>query len=290
MTEVFLLLVIMNNFLYDLIHLPLEDWLKRLNISESIGAVWKLFLVFMVISLGISLLSRLIFGRGSGLARAVSTTISILEIYIITVVIYIVRLWSLESLLTPLPYVSFCAQALVIHPFEGLSFNDFAVQAVDLIILAFIVLLSSRFLSNNRNHFLWVISQSLSLILSMLLHLVSKWVLTTYIPSAVTSGATITLFVILLISFFGGLSKFIFSLFLASINPIIGFLYNFFFGNRIGKLLSLSILTAAFVTVLFSIIEYYGYAVILIGPSDLISYIPLLFILFFLWVLVGYEL
>lgn len=292
MTEVFLSGEIMNfsSFLSDFVNMSVDELVEKFGASLDFLSVSKLFIGFMVIVLGMSLIGRLFFGRSSALTRSVAASISILLIYVVTVIVYILRPWSLEKLLSPLPYVSFCAQALVIHPFEGIGFSSFAGQFLAMIELSFLVIISSGLISSNSNTIRWFISHFLSIVLAMLLHLVANWAIKTYLPTLFTQFSGTVLFILLMIALLGGIMKLILSVFLSTIHPLLGFLYAFFFSNRIGKCISMSILSAFIVTVVFSIIEYLGFAVIFISPRDLISYVPLGIGLIILWYLIGHEL
>lgn len=279
-----------NSFLSDFVNMSPAELMEKFGASLDILSVAKLFIGFMVIALGISLISRLFFGRSSALSRSIAASVSILLVYVITVVIYILRPWSLEKLLSPLPYVSFCAQALVVHPFEGIGFSSFASEFLAMIELSFLVVVSSSLIKSNTNTIRWFISHFVGIIIAMLLHLVTNWAIKTYLPALFTQYAGTALFIILAIGLLGGITKLILSVFFATIHPLLGFLYAFFFSNRIGKCISMSVLSAFIVTVVFSIIEYLGFAVIFISPRDLISYIPLGIGLVILWYLIGHEL
>lgn len=279
-----------SSFLNDFINMPLDEFVQKFGASLDILSVAKLFIGFMVIVLGISLVSRLFFGRSSALSGSIAASVSILLVYVITVVIYILRPWSLEKLLSPLPYVSFCAQALVVHPFEGVGFSSFAGQFLAMIELSFLVIISSSLIKSDANAIRWFISHFLAIIVAMLLHLITNWIIKTYLPNLFTELVGTTLFIVLMIGLLGGITKLILSVFIATIHPLLGFLYAFFFSNRIGKCISMSILSAFIVTIVFSIVEYLGFAVIFISPRDLISYIPLGIGLIILWYLIGHEL
>ncbi len=280
----------LNSFISNFVNMSADNLIAKFGTSVDFLSMGKLFIGFMVIVLGMSLIGRLFFGRSSALSRAIATSVSILLVYVITVVVYILRPWSLEKFLSPLPYVSFCAQALVIHPFEGVGFSSFVGQFLAMIELSFLVIVSSSLISSNSNTIRWFISHFLAIILAMFLHLAANWAMKTYLPTLFTQLAGTALFIVLMIGLLGGITKVVLSVFLATIHPLLGFLYAFFFSSKIGKCISMSILSAFIVTIVFSIIEYLGFAVIFISPQDLISYIPLGIGLIILWYLIGHEL
>lgn len=280
----------LNSIVSDFINTPLDELITEFGNSLNILSLGKLFIGFMVIVLGVSLIGRLFFGRSSALSKSIATAVCILLIYVITVVVYILKPWSLDKLLSPLPYVSFCAEALVIHPFEGVGFSHFAGQALGMIELSFLVIISSSFIRSDSGAIRWFISHFVSIVVAMLLHLFANWAIKTYLPSLFTVYAGTALLIVLILGLLGGITKIILSIFLASVNPVLGFFYAFFFSNRVGKCLSMSVLASIIVTVVFSVIEYLGYTVIFIAPRDLVSYIPLGLGLLILWYLIGHEL
>ena len=87
-----------------------------------------------------------------------------------------------------------------------------------------------------------------------------------------------------------GLLKAILGLILTLSNPLLGGLYTFFFSNKLGKQLSKALLTTVILTVLVFCLNYLGYSVISITETALISYIPLIVALLFLWYLIGFVL
>lgn len=271
----------------DIVREAFENGMSK---TISLAAVGKLFVVFMVIALGISLLCRLFLGRNSSLSRSIATSICILVIYVVTVVVYILKPWSLDSLLSPLPYVYFCGEALIIHPFEGVSFNDFAGQALAMIIIAFLVNLSTSLVHSDSGVIRWLFAQLIAVVFAMLLHLSANWAIKTYVPMLYSRFASTLFFTLLVMGLLGGITKIILSIFLSTVHPAFGILYAFFFSNFIGKAITRAVLSTIIVTTVFSVIEYLGYAVIFISPSDLLSYIPLLLGLVILWYLIDHEL
>lgn len=271
-------------------YFAMDDFLNQIPINLTLLSIGKFFLVFMVITLGISIVSRLFFGGHSGLSQAMATAVSILVLYVLTVIIYILRPWNLDMFLSPLPFVSFCAEALVVHPFQATRMTVFSSECLSIILLALLVNISSDLVSSDRSVLRWYISHFLSVLLSMLLHLTVRWAIANYCPSFIVDYAPAVLLVLLLTTLFTGLIKAVLGIFLTIANPVIGILYSFFFSSYLGKKISISVLSSIIVGAVFAAMEQLGFRVICITASDLLSYIPLMIGLGALWYLIGHEL
>lgn len=271
-------------------YFAMDDFLNQIPVSLTLLSIGKFFLVFMVIILGISIISRLFFGVHSGLSQAMATSVSILVVYVVTVIIYILHPWNLDLLLSPLPFVSFCAEALVIHPFQATRMTVFSSECLSIILLAMLVNISTDIISSDRSILRWFISHFLAILLSMLMHLTARWAIANYCPAIIADYAPAVLLILLLTALFTGLIKAIFGIFLTIANPVIGILYSFFFSSYLGKKISLSVLSSIIVCAVFATMEQFGYRVVCITPSDLLSYIPLMVGLGALWYLIGHEL
>lgn len=271
-------------------YFAMDDFLNQIPVNLTLLSIGKFFLVFMVFTLGISIVSRLFFGSHSGLSQAMATAVSILVVYVVTVIIYILRPWNLDMLLSPLPFVSFCAEALVIHPFQATRMTVFSSECLSIILLAFLVNISSDIVSSDQSVLRWYISHFLSVLLSMLLHLTARWAIANYCPDFIVDYAPAVLLVLLLTALFTGLIKAVLGIFLTIANPVIGILYSFFFSSYLGKKISIAVLSSIIVCAVFAAMEQLGFRVICITASDLLSYIPLMIGLGALWYLIGHEL
>ena len=84
-----------------------------------------------------------------------------------------------------------------------------------------------------------------------------------------------------------GALKFLVGAVLTTVNPLIGFLYTFFFANVVGKQLSKAVLTTAILSALVYGLSVIGWTTIFIGVSALTAYIPFLVILLLVWYISG---
>lgn len=258
--------------------------------SMDLMVMLKFVLIFMTASLAVGILSRIILGRQSDLNHTLSCSMGILLIYVITVFVYTFRPWNLEQFLSPLPFAAFWGEHLLILPFHGTSFSALCSHILSLVILSFLVNLMDTLLPQGERIVTWYILRGLTVVLSMLLHLAANWAINVYCPQLLVAYAPTALVVILAALLLISVAKVVLGIVLTIANPIIGAIYSFFFSNKIGKQLSKSVLSTILICGLFYLMEYFGYTVINISTSALIAYLPLLFSLFILWYLLGYEL
>lgn len=268
-----------NSLLSD--YIPVEiDW----------AAMARFILFFAVGSLVMGFLGRIIFGKRSGLNHAVSSAMGILCIYAVTVVIYAYNVTELSQFLSPLPFVAFSGEYLALLPFHGAAFTDICAQIVSMIILAFLVNLLDTFIPKGKKILSWYLYRFLTVILAMAAHYIVTALLTAFLPDVLVTYAPVILLGILAVMLLLGVLNLILGFVLATVNPILGAVYTFFFSNIIGKQLSKAVLTTILLSAVFALLEYFGYTVILISEAALAAYIPLIVILLILWYLTGHVL
>ena len=248
----------------------------------------KFLVLFFVGSLVFGALGRTILGKRSDLNHATSSAMGILFLYALTMIIYTFQPWELIRLLSPLPYITFADTFIVISPVLGTSLSLFCSQTLSLIILAFLVNLLDTFLPKGHSVFSWYGLRLLTVILSMAAHVLVKWACNTYLPRVLVLYAPVILLGILLCMLLLGVINVILGIVLTVIDPLFGGIYTFFFSNIIGKQLSKAVLSSAIICTLLILLDHFGYTVISITSSALLSYIPFGIILLVLWYLIGH--
>ena len=251
------------------------------------------YLEFIAILAGgmlvISIIGSLIFGKRSTLNAAVSSAIALVFMYLANVAIYSAGLeWS--SLLSPLPFVEFHGDHLVIFPILSSSFNDICTPVLDLVILAFVMNLIQTILPKGKNLITWYFWRFVSLALGFVVLYVVNLLVDAFVPAAVMQNAPMVLLVILVAALLLGALKLLVGGLLAFINPLLAALYTFFFATLVGKQLSKAILTTALLTALVCLLNYLQIASVFIAAAALIAYIPLLIIALVLWYVIGHIL
>lgn len=238
----------------------------------------------------LSVLSRVVLGKRSSLNHSLSSAIGILFIYAVTIVVYTFKPWNLELLLSPLPFVSFSGQFLVIFPIADAQFPALCSQLLSLVILAFLVNLIDTFLPKGDNPITWFVLRLLTVVVSMILNLAARWAFQTYLPGVLVTYAPSILLVLLVVLMLSGVLNLILGLVISMTNPFLGAMYTFFFSNIVGKQLSKAVFSSAILCAIVYLLEHFGYTVICITAAALMAYIPLAIILLVLWYLVGHVL
>ena len=253
-------------------------------------AVAKFLLYFTAASLILSVLGRVVLGKRSSLNRALSSVMGILFIYAVTIVVYTFKPWELEIFLSPLPFVTFSGNYLIVLPITDLQFSTLCTQVLSLIILAFLVNLSDIVIPQGKNVVSWYLLRLIGVALSMMLHLIVCWAFETYLPEVLVHYAPTILLILLGILVLSGALSLILGLVISVMNPFFGAMYTFFFSNVIGKQVSKAIFSTAIVCGVLYLMDYFGYTVISIAATSLLTYIPLALVLLVLWYLIGHLL
>lgn len=253
-------------------------------------AVAEFMLYFILASLILGVLSRIVLGKRSSLNHSLSSVMGILFIYSVTIAVYTFKPWNLEILLSPLPFVTFAGDYMIVLPITDAQFPALCTQILSLIILAFLVNLLDTFMPKGNNVISWYLMRFITVALSMLLHLVVYWAVDTYLPEMLVKYAPIVLLGVLVFMLLSGILNLILGVVISATNPFMGAMYTFFFSNVIGKQLSKAIFTSAILCGIFYLLDFFGYTVICITAASLLTYIPLALVLLVLWYLIGHVL
>lgn len=259
--------------------------------SEIDLAVTAKFLLFFVAaSLILAVMGRVCLGKRSSLNRSLSSAVGILAIYALSIILYTYKPWSLDELVSPLPFVRFAGEYLVVIPFQGTAFTTLCGEILSLIILSFLVNLLDTVMPQGGGALGWFFLRFATVVLGMLLQLMANFAFQTYLPDGLVTYAPAILLVLLAAMLLMGLMNLVLSVALAAVNPIFGAMYAFFFSNVVGKQLSKAIFTAGIICCVFFLLGYFGYTVICISAASLATYIPLAIVLMILWFLIGHLL
>lgn len=256
----------------------------------SFMAVAEFMLYFIAASLVLGILGRVVLGKRSSLNHSLSSVMGILFIYAATVMVYTFKPWNLEIFLSPLPFVTFAGDYLILLPISDVQFSALCTELLSLVILAFLVNLLDNFLPKGNNIISWYLMRFITIALSMMLHLLVCWAFETYLPELLVKYAPTVLLGILLFMFLSGVLNLLLGLAIAAVNPFMGAMYTFFFSTVIGKQVSKAVFSAIIVTGVFWLMDYFGYTVIAISAAALLTYIPLALVLLILWYLIGHVL
>ena len=256
------------------------------EIDFNSATFWKTVLILVVGTILLGVIGRFVFGKKSALNHSVSSAISILFVYAATVVLYSMGA-RYQEFIAPLPFVSFSGTQMQIFSFAGSDYTIICSELLSMVILAFLANLIDSVLPRGKNIFTWLFFRCLTIVLAMVGHLLITWLFTTYLPDGlVTYAPTILLGLLILLLLVGAL-KLIIGAILASVNPLIGAFYTFFFATVVGKALSKAVLTTAILAGIVAALNYIGCVTVSIASAALIAYIPLLIVLVVIWFVVG---
>lgn len=249
------------------------------------------FLLFLVAgALILSILGRLILGKQSSLNHSISSAMAILFLYASTIVIYALRLWDPNTSFSPLPFITFFQDYLVIMPVVGVQPTILSRELLSLIMLAFSVNLLGILIPKGKSVGTWYILRFLSIGFAMGLHYGVYWAAERFLPNVITTYAPIILLVFLVLMLVLGFLNAILGLVLTISNPIVGAAYTFFFSNLLGKQFTKAFFTAGILSAILFIIDRLGYNFIELSLSSLITYSPVAFVSLILWYLIGHLL
>ena len=152
-------------------------------------SVAEFMLYFIAASLILSVLGRIFLGKRSSLNHSLSSVMGILFIYAATVIIYTFKPWNLEILLSPLPFVTFSEDYLILLPITDSQFPALCTEILSLVILSFLVNLVDTYLPKGNNVISWYLMRFITIALSMMLHLLVCWAFETYLPDVLVKYA-----------------------------------------------------------------------------------------------------
>lgn len=253
-------------------------------------AFFKMAAIFTLGSILFAAVGRIAFGKKSALCQSVSSAIGILFIYIVTVLIHTFGL-DLNSLISPLPFFKFHISSAIGDAVEFFVPLDNYVllcgELLNMVILAFLANLVNSWIPHGKKLFGWLLFRVISVAVAMILFAVFNWLMNYFLPEGLLTWAPVILLGLLVIMLLVGALKGVVGAVIASFNPLAGFLYTFFFATLIGKMLTRAMLTTLLLAGLICVLKYFGVAMIAIGSSVLVAYLPLLIILLIIWYIVG---
>lgn len=247
----------------------------------DVVAFLKALLILVVGVMLLGFVARLLFGKKSLLNRSLSSAISILFIYIVTVVVYSFGV-DLGFLISPLPFITIDGEYLHI----AVDMTQLSSQLLSMVILSFLANLADSWLPTGKNLFSWFFFRCISVLLAMVLHLIATAILTAIMPAIVLLWTPrILLWALLLMILLGALK-----LILAVTSPLFAILHSFFFGHNVGKMVYKAVLTTAILAGIVYVLNYFGVSTLYISTSALTAHAPLLAVLLLIWYIIGHLL
>lgn len=237
-------------------------------------------------SLLLGCIGRFIFGKKSAFFHAVSSSIGIIFVYGVAIVVYS-AFPDFTKFIPKIPFVSFSDTSMQLFVFQNAHYTVLCSQLLDMVILAFLANLLESCIPAGKNIFLWLLSKCVTVLGAILLQLLVNWLIAKYIPQGlITYAPTILLGLLVLLLLVGAL-KFLVGAILASVHPIIGAFYTFFFATLVGKSITKALLTTGILTGIVYALNYVGLYNISIATAALIAYLPLVIVLAFIWYIIN---
>lgn len=268
----------------------LSDARNLVPIDLNLGHIAKFLLIFAAGSLILSVLGRLVLGKRSSLNHSLSSVMAILFVYAVTIVVYTFKPWNLENFLSPLPFVTFFNDYMVVMPVVGIYPTVLARELLSLIILAFLVNLLDICIPKGQSVLSWYCLRFVTVGLAMAVHLVIHWAFHTYAPNLLVEYAPLILLLILVAMLFMGFLNAVLGLIIAINNPFVGAVYTFFFSNVVGKQLTKAVFSSGILCVILFLMDQAGLSFIHISTAALTAYIPIAVVCLVLWYLIGHLL
>lgn len=254
------------------------------------GSTMQFLLIFGGGCLVLTVLGRLILGKRSSLNHCVSCAMGILFLYAVTMVFYTLEPWDLLERLTPLPFMIFAEDHVLMISFQHSVFSVICHELLSLVILAFLMNLLDTFVPKGKSLVTWYLLRFLTLAAAMVLHVLADWAFDTYLPDILVTYAPVILLGLLLGTMLLGVLNFLLGVLLAVVDPILGAIYTFFFANIIGKQLTKAVATSLIICMVIFLLGHFGLTLILITEEALISYIPFGIVMLILWYIIGHLL
>lgn len=250
----------------------------------ALTAIGFLSAVLLLSSLGNALL-----GKDSPLSGAASSAVCILFVYVATVAVMTIggELEQFRPYLSPLPFIKIEDSELRLFLFHTASSSEICSQVLSMVVLAFLVNLLDTVIPRGGNILTWFLFRCATVVLSILAHWAAINMVSPILPDVVLENAPMVLLGLLVVMLAVGSLKFFVGFALATVNPIIGGLYTFFFANIVGQQLSKAVLTTALLGALVYALNSIGLSTISVALPALSGYLPLLVILAAIWYLIN---
>lgn len=245
------------------------------------------FITLAVVVLG--MVGKIAFGKGT-LDHAVASSIAILFVYTFFAILCWFDQELVDFVIDKLPLISFDGKNVTLFKFEGADYAKICDQALHVLILTFAVITLDDLIPDSKNTLSWYIMQFVITLVAVLGYCFFVHCVDTYIPDLLSNHAPMILVSILLFMLFLGLLNIILSLMLTVVNPLIGAVYTFFLGSKLGKIITKSFLSTATLFALTWFVEHLGYSSFDIMSGTFWAFTPLLILLLVLWRLVGFLL
>lgn len=205
-----------------------------LSLLKLIGIFIAAFLIF-------GWLLRAVFGKNSPLVRATSACVTVTMVYLSVILVYLIP--ALRELVPELPCLTVTKDAFTLWNPTELASSALFPAMLRLFLLAILANFIDGFLPQGKTLLSWYIVRMAGVCGVTALYMLICWAADTWAPRIFGDLAQPILLGIWGFILLTGLIRWLMTLVLTAMNPVVGVLYGIFFLNPTGQQLSKSILT-----------------------------------------------
>lgn len=256
------------------------------DLGLNLPGLSKLSCMLLIGAILICGICRFIYRKKTLLGHAVSSSIAIVFVYVMAVLILVLAQdWS--WLIAPLPFTTLSEHTIRFFTFQNSAYPAVAAELLSMIILAFLLNLLDNWIPKGKNILSWLLLRCVTVGLGFLANYLVYWLLNRFLPQGILMYAPAVLLGILVLMLLTGALKLIVGLFLATVNPLIGAFYTFFFANVVGRQVTQAVLTTGILSCVVVMLQKLDVTALSLAPGALVAYIPFLLILIVVWYVVN---
>ncbi len=246
------------------------------------------FTYIVIVMAGILIIGgtfRMCLGKGSVVNGAVSSAISIFNLYVISILLYSFG-GRFQLLFSPLPFVEITSGTVRIFPILQASFQEICREILSMLVLAYLMNLLENWLPKGEKPGGWFCFKALALLLALSLNYCISLLLNNVLPAHVLNSGPVTLLMLVMFSFMLAVMKIIVKG-LAFLNPTLAIFHKFFFSQLLGKQLYKALLTTGALTTVVVMLNRLSITSITIGSVAFLTYLPVILLAILLWYLLA---
>lgn len=255
----------------------------------SLVAMLQVFAFITAAVVILAVIGKLAFGKGC-LDHAVASAIAILFVYAFFGMLYRLDSQLVEGVIGQLPMIEVRGDTVYLFNLKGANFQDICHQALHVLLMTFAVVALDDLIPDAKNTVSWYVLQFIIALAAILAYCFLVHCLNTYCPDLLNSYAPMILVCILLFMLFLGALNVVLSLMLTVVNPLIGAVYTFFLGSKLGKIITKSVFSTLALFALVWFMHNLGYSSFAVMGGSFVAFLPFMLLMLVLWYVVGYVL
>lgn len=227
-------------------------------------------------------IGRFLFGKKSRINHAVTSAIAIVFLYAVAALLRTAGS-QFNWLLAPLPFTFVSGDSMTLFSLSTAAMQPLCEEVLCMVVLSFLVNLADTLLPRGRNAFTWFLLRCATVGIGWGGFLIIDWLSNAYLPGVILANAPMILLGLLIVLILVGALKLLVGVLLASVNPVIGALYTFFFANIVGRQITKALFTTAMLAGLVTLLRAVGVVTLSLGAGTFVAYLPFLILLLVIW-------